>query len=61
MSAERAGEMKRMYGDDAVFLLGGSLLRYGDRIGEAIKELRKALYMSFSAEEGLHRPGQPTH
>ena len=44
MSAERAGEMKRMYGDDAVFLLGGSLLRYGDKIGEAIKELRKALY-----------------
>jgi ribulose-bisphosphate carboxylase large chain len=44
MSAERAGEMKRMYGDDAVFLLGGSLLRYGDRIGEAIKELRKAFH-----------------
>jgi ribulose-bisphosphate carboxylase large chain len=43
MSAERAGDMKRMYGDDAVFLLGGSLLRYGDRIGEAIKTLRKAL------------------
>lgn len=43
MTVERAGEMKKMYGDDAVFLLGGGLLRYGDRIGEAIKGLRKAI------------------
>ena len=43
MSVERAGEMKRMYGDDVVFLLGGSLLRYGDRIGDAIVGMRKAL------------------
>jgi ribulose-bisphosphate carboxylase large chain len=43
MSVERAGEMKRMYGDDVVFLLGGSLLRYGDRIGEAIVAMRRAL------------------
>jgi S-methyl-5-thioribulose 1-phosphate isomerase len=43
MSVERAGEMKRMYGDDVVYLLGGSLLRYGDQIGAAIKEMRKAL------------------
>ena len=45
MSVERAGEMKRMYGDDTAFLLGGSLLRYGTRtrIGEAITFMRKAL------------------
>jgi ribulose-bisphosphate carboxylase large chain len=43
MSVERAGEMLRMYGDDAVFLLGGSLLRAGDRIGEAIAAMRTAL------------------
>jgi ribulose-bisphosphate carboxylase large chain len=43
MSVERAGEMKRMYGDDVVFLLGGSLLRYGRHIGEAIVAMRQAL------------------
>ena len=43
MSVERAGEMKHMYGDDVVFLLGGSLLRYGDRIGDAIVAMREAL------------------
>ncbi|RBP17272.1 ribulose 1,5-bisphosphate carboxylase large subunit [Roseiarcus fermentans] len=43
MSVERAGDMKQMYGDDVVFLLGGSLLRYGDRIGEAITAMRSAL------------------
>lgn len=39
MSLDRADEMRRMYGDDTVFLLGGSLLRQGDRIGEAIEAL----------------------
>jgi ribulose-bisphosphate carboxylase large chain len=43
MSVDRARDMVRMYGDDAVFLLGGSLLRYGDRIGEAIKLMRDAI------------------
>ncbi|MCZ4274176.1 RuBisCO large subunit C-terminal-like domain-containing protein [Maritalea porphyrae] len=43
MSKDRAGEMRRMYGDDVVYLLGGSLLRYGDKIGEGIKEMRTAL------------------
>ena len=43
MSVERAGEMKRMYGDDVVFLLGGSLLRHIDRIGDTLKEMRARL------------------
>ena len=42
MSPDRAAEMQAMYGDDVVFLLGGSLLRHGDRIGEAVAELRRA-------------------
>ncbi len=43
MSPDRAADMKNMYGDDVVYLLGGSLLRYGDRIGEGVKDMRKAL------------------
>ncbi|SDE77136.1 RuBisCO large subunit C-terminal-like domain-containing protein [Limimaricola pyoseonensis] len=43
MSLDRLGEMRRHYGDDCVYLLGGSLLRYGERIGEAIREMRDAL------------------
>ena len=43
MSVERAGDMLRMYGEDAVFLLGGSLLRAKERIGEAISAMRAAL------------------
>jgi len=43
MSVERAGEMARMYGPDVVYLLGGSLLRLGDRIGEGIIAMRAAL------------------
>ena len=43
MSAERAGTMMDMYGEDAVFLLGGSLLRHGDRIGHAVAELRRSV------------------
>lgn len=43
MSSERAADMKRMYGDDVVYLLGGSLLRYGDKIGEGIIDMKKAL------------------
>ncbi|MXQ09219.1 ribulose 1,5-bisphosphate carboxylase [Alphaproteobacteria bacterium GH1-50] len=39
MSPERAGEMREMYGDDTVFLLGGALLRHGDGIGDAVADL----------------------
>jgi ribulose-bisphosphate carboxylase large chain len=44
MSLKTADSMKNMYGNDAIFLLGGSLLRYGDRIGEGILDIKKALY-----------------
>ncbi|NAZ37862.1 RuBisCO large subunit C-terminal-like domain-containing protein [Rubellimicrobium sp. CFH 75288] len=43
MSVDRAGEMRAMYGDDVVYLLGGSLLRAGERIGEEIARMRAAL------------------
>ena len=46
MSAERAAEMQAMYGSDVVYLLGGSLLCYGDRIGDAITEMPDALRQS---------------
>lgn len=39
MSPERAADMVKMYGSDAVFLLGGSLLRSGERIEATIAEL----------------------
>lgn len=43
MSVERAPDMAAMYGADVVYLLGGSLLRAGDRIGEAVRAMRAAL------------------
>lgn len=43
MSVERIPEMMRDYGPDTVYLLGGSLLRLGARLGEGIRELRAAL------------------
>lgn len=43
MSIDRLPEMMSLYGEDCVYLLGGSLLRYGDRIGDAIREMRAAL------------------
>ncbi|WP_121066135.1 RuBisCO large subunit C-terminal-like domain-containing protein [Chachezhania antarctica] len=43
MSLDRLPDMMRLYGEDCVYLLGGSLLRYGDRIGDAIHEMRAAL------------------
>lgn len=43
MSIERLPDMLRLYGPDCVYLLGGSLLRFGDRIGEAIGAMRAAL------------------
>jgi ribulose-bisphosphate carboxylase large chain len=43
MSPERAAGMRAMYGDDTVFLLGGSLLCHGERIGEAVAALLGAM------------------
>ncbi|MFC2970205.1 RuBisCO large subunit C-terminal-like domain-containing protein [Acidimangrovimonas pyrenivorans] len=43
MSVERAADMAAMYGPDVVYLLGGSLLRLGERIGEGIAAMRAAL------------------
>ena len=43
MSVERAGDMVSMYGEDVVFLLGGSLLRAGDAIGDAVRAMRDAI------------------
>ena len=43
MSVERAGDMVEMYGEDVVYLLGGSLLRAGERIGDAVKAMRDAV------------------
>lgn len=43
MSLERLPEMRSVYGEDCVYLLGGSLLRFGDQVGEAIKAMRAAL------------------
>ena len=40
MSVERLPDMAQHYGEDCVYLLGGSLLRYGDKIGDAIREMR---------------------
>jgi ribulose-bisphosphate carboxylase large chain len=36
MSVARAAEMRAMYGDNVVYLLGGSLLRHIDRIGDTL-------------------------
>jgi ribulose-bisphosphate carboxylase large chain len=43
MSLERLPDMMRLYGEDCVYLLGGSLLRYGENIGQAIHQMRAAL------------------
>lgn len=43
MSVERAADMRAMYGEDAVFLLGGSLLKAPDRIDDAVARMRDAL------------------
>jgi len=43
MSLERMPEMMRLYGENTMYLLGGGLLRYGDRIGDAIREMRNTL------------------
>ena len=43
MSVDRIPEMMEVYGPDCVYLLGGSLLRLGDQIGEGIRATRLAL------------------
>lgn len=43
MSIERAADMAAMYGQDVVYLLGGSLLRHGAQIGEAVRAMRESL------------------
>ncbi len=43
MSPDRAKDMVEMYGEDVVYLLGGSLLRQKDRIEEKIQEMRKRI------------------
>ncbi|MFN4059061.1 MAG: hypothetical protein ACK4HW_12960 [Roseinatronobacter sp.] len=43
MTVERATEMARMYGQDVVYLLGGSLLRPGKQIGDGITAMRRAV------------------
>ena len=43
MSIDRLPDMMDLYGRDCVYLLGGSLLRYGDDIGDAIKDMRERL------------------
>jgi ribulose-bisphosphate carboxylase large chain len=43
MSVDRAADMAAMFGNDVCYLLGGSLLRHGDRIGEAVAAMRAAL------------------
>ncbi|MEM9343559.1 MAG: RuBisCO large subunit C-terminal-like domain-containing protein [Pseudomonadota bacterium] len=43
MSIDRLPQMHQMYGDDCVYLCGGNLLRYGERIGDAIREMREIL------------------
>ncbi len=46
MTKERAADLTLMYGDDVVLLLGGSLLRYGENIGDGIKQMRAALTLA---------------
>jgi ribulose-bisphosphate carboxylase large chain len=43
MSVERAGDMMEMYGEDVVYLLGGSLLRTRDKTSDAVKAMRDAV------------------
>lgn len=43
MTLDRLPEMRAHYGQDCVYLLGGSLLRYGDATGDAIRGMRNAL------------------
>ncbi|HFB2048612.1 MAG: ribulose 1,5-bisphosphate carboxylase [Hyphomicrobiaceae bacterium] len=43
MSIDRIPELHQLYNDDCVYLLGGELLRYGERIDQGISAVREAL------------------
>ncbi len=43
MSINTASEMNSMFGKDAVFLLGGGLIRYKDNMARVIKDIRNVL------------------
>lgn len=43
MTIDRMPELIDLYGADTVFLLGGNLLQFGDRIGDGIRQMRAAL------------------
>ena len=43
MTLERLPDMRALYGEDCVYLLGGSLLRFGNQVGDAIRQMRAAL------------------
>ena len=43
MTVERMPELSALYGEECVYLLGGGLLRYGDKIGDGILATREAL------------------
>lgn len=43
MSVERAADMQAMYGEDVVYLLGGSLLNDPARIDKAVAAMARAL------------------
>ena len=51
MSVERMPELAAQYGEDCVYLLGGGLLRYGERIGEGIRQMRQALDRAHSKSD----------
>lgn len=50
MSLDRAADMAAMYGQDVVYLLGGSLLAHGDAVGEAVTAMRRALDRAETAD-----------
>ncbi|MEM1389212.1 MAG: RuBisCO large subunit C-terminal-like domain-containing protein [Pseudomonadota bacterium] len=43
MRLDLAAKLRGMYGDDAVFLFGGSAMRYRDKIASGLREIRAAL------------------
>ncbi len=43
MSIDRMPELRALYGEDCVYLLGGGLLRLGERIGDGVREMVAAL------------------
>ncbi len=43
MSIDRMGELRALYGEDCVYLLGGGLLRLGARIGDGVRDMVAAL------------------